>query len=125
MGNPWKSIKLSDYESHMKLDTVMQLQILKPQYVSCGIQINSDDDFVSDSPYLHTFDDLSNIHHDIEAKKLSESMGRIGYECILKFSSLSFIFKKIYGIFISISIILTSKSSLNSKINNCSKTKFI
>ena len=28
MGNPWKSIKLSDYESHMKLDTVMQLQIL-------------------------------------------------------------------------------------------------
>lgn len=187
MDNPWKSIKLSDYESHMKLDTVMQLQTLnrmmkiqlnsypvqsvtilgiaggnglehinpnkysvvygvdvnqkylqevqiryenldgllkclcldlimetsklpvsdliianllieyigyenfqnavmqaKPQYVSCGIQINSDDDFVSDSPYLHTFDGLSTVHHDIEIKKLSESMGRIGYECILK-----------------------------------------
>lgn len=28
MENPWKSIKLSDYENHMKLDSVMQLQTL-------------------------------------------------------------------------------------------------
>ena len=28
MENPWKSIKLSDYENHMKLGTVMQLQTL-------------------------------------------------------------------------------------------------
>ena len=28
MENPWKSIKLSDYENHMKSDAVMQLQTL-------------------------------------------------------------------------------------------------
>lgn len=28
MENPWKFIKLSDYESHMALGTVMQLQVL-------------------------------------------------------------------------------------------------
>ena len=28
MDNPWKSIKLSDYENHMKLDSVKQLQTL-------------------------------------------------------------------------------------------------
>ena len=28
MDNPWKSVSLSDYENHMKLDTVMQLQVL-------------------------------------------------------------------------------------------------
>ncbi|MDE6133816.1 MAG: class I SAM-dependent methyltransferase, partial [Oscillospiraceae bacterium] len=169
MDNPWKSIKLSDYENHMKLDSVKQLQTLnsmmkkqldtsparsvmilgiaggnglehintekytavygvdvnaeylqevekryaklggvlkcfcvdltadiselpaddlvianllieyigyeyfqrvvkqvKPKYVSCGIQINTDKEFVSDSPYLHSFDGLDSVHHQIE-----------------------------------------------------------
>lgn len=169
MDNPWRSINLSDYENHMKLDTVMQLQTLndmmkvqlnsysadsvmvlgiaggnglehidpnkysavygvdinsgylqevkrrysnlnnllecicidliaessklpnadfvianllieyigydcfknvikqvKPKYVSCGIQINTDKEFVSESPYLHVFDGLSSIHHQME-----------------------------------------------------------
>lgn len=173
MDNPWKSIRLSDYENHMKLNTVMQLQALnsmmkeqllaypvhsvmilgvaggngleyvdpekytavygvdvnaeylrevqrryqglenilqclcldlvsesdqlppadllianllveyigyecfqrvvaqvKPKYISCGIQINHDEGFVSDSPYLHSFDGLSNIHHQMEAGEL-------------------------------------------------------
>ncbi len=26
MSNPWKDISLSDYENHMSLDSVMQLQ---------------------------------------------------------------------------------------------------
>lgn len=26
MANPWEEISLSDYENHMKLDSVMQLQ---------------------------------------------------------------------------------------------------
>lgn len=28
MNNPWEQIKLSDYENHMKLDSVMQLQTM-------------------------------------------------------------------------------------------------
>ena len=28
MNNPWEEINLSDYENHMKLDSVMQLQTL-------------------------------------------------------------------------------------------------
>ena len=40
MDNPWKSISLSDYENHMKLATVMQLQALNEMMVS---QLNSYD----------------------------------------------------------------------------------
>lgn len=28
ISNPWKEISLNDYESHMKLDSVMQLQTM-------------------------------------------------------------------------------------------------
>lgn len=185
MENPWKNISLSDYENHMKLDTVMQLQTLKtimkkqldsypvdsvmilgiaggnglenvdtdkynivygvdinpeylkeagerycslgerlkllcidivsehdrfpcaefiiadliieyigyevfqtvirqvePKYVSCGIQVDTNENFASDSPYLHSFDGLNSIHHCIEADKLSDAMRSIGYYSI-------------------------------------------
>lgn len=185
MDNPWKSIKLSDYENHMKLDSVKQLQTLnsmmkkqldtyparsvmilgiaggngleqidtekytavygidvnaeylqevekryaklggvlkcfcvdltadisklpaadlvianllieyigykwfqrvvrqvKPKYVSCGIQINTDEEFVSDSPYIHSFDGLNSVHHQIETDKLINTMGDIGYKAV-------------------------------------------
>lgn len=183
MENPWKEIRLSDYENHMKLDTVMQLQAMnemmkkqfcrypvktimilgiaggnglehinprntekvygvdinkeylnectaryeklrgildclcidltdedvalpyadivianllieyigyecfqkaikkvKPKYVSCIIQINTDDSFVSDSPYLHVFDDLERVHHQIEEEELIRHMKMIDYQ---------------------------------------------
>ncbi len=182
MKNPWEDIELSDYENHMKLDTVMQLQCLnkmmrkqfcqypvrtimvlgvaggnglehidpqriekvygvdvnpkyltecatryknlssvleclradltdenirlpyadlviadlfieyvgyksfqpvigtvKPKYVSAVIQINTDNSFVSDSPYLHVFDRLQCIHHRIDEFALSQTMNRIDY----------------------------------------------
>lgn len=182
MENPWQNIKLSDYENHMKLDTVMQLQAMNammkgqfydypvktimilgvaggnglehiwpqhfekvygvdinreylrecaaryknlagtlecvhadlmddaavlphadlvvanllveyigyhgfqktiaqiwPQYVSCIIQINTDDSFVSDSPYLHVFDGLDRVHHPIDENGLSKAMEESGY----------------------------------------------
>ena len=185
MDNPWKGISLSDYENHMKLDTVMQLQTLdrmmkkqfdsypvksvmilgvaggnglenidtdkydtvygvdinqeylketgkrysylgeklkllcidlaveseklpcadiivanllieyigyeafqnvvrqvKPRYVSCGIQLDVDEDFVSSSPYIHSFDGLDSIHRRIEAEKLDDAMSSIGYHSI-------------------------------------------
>lgn len=185
MNNPWKSIRLSDYENHMQLDNIMQLQVLnsmmqkqlksysvdnvmilgvaggngleyietekyntvygvdvnseylqelenryrnlegiikcicidliseteklpscdfiianllieyigyncfqkvikqvKPKYVSCGIQVNTSDEFVSDSPYLHSFDGLNSIHHQIEREELIKSMHDIRYKLV-------------------------------------------
>ncbi len=52
---------------------------VKPKYVSCIIQINTGDTFVSDSPYLHAFDCLGEVHHQMEETALTQSMQRIGY----------------------------------------------
>lgn len=53
-----------------------------PKYVSCGIQINTDDGFVSDSPYLHSFDGLNSIHRQMETDKLARAMSEIGYRAV-------------------------------------------
>lgn len=185
MNNPWEKIKLSDYESHMALDSVMQLQALNqmmkgqlnqydvqsamilgiaggnglehvdtnklnrvygidinkeyltatehrykrltgileclcvdltsevdklpkaeliianllieyigyecfqkvvsvtsPQYVSCIIQINEGNGFVSTSPYLHAFDGLESVHRQMEEQELQNSMDAIDYQFI-------------------------------------------
>lgn len=55
------------------------VQMVKPKYVSCVIQINTDDSFVSESPYLHVFDKLDEIHHQMTENSLTEGMGEIGY----------------------------------------------
>lgn len=56
-----------------------------PRYVSCGIQINTDDkNWVSDSPYLHAFDRLDEVHHQMEEKDLEAAMNEIGYSKILQ-----------------------------------------
>lgn len=190
MNNPWKEIDLADYENHMKLDTVMQLQTMNsmmknqfgdypvssamvlgiaggnglehvskdkyetvygvdinedylrvvseryadlsgvleclcidlindadmlphaelvianllieyigydafknavtkiaPKYVSCVIQINTDkNQWVSDSPYLHAFDRLDEVHHQMEENALSDAMKEIDY-CLISQSS--------------------------------------
>lgn len=54
----------------------------EPKYVSCGIQINLDDSWVSDSPYLHVFDDLDRVHHQMNADSLRCAMEEIGYKPI-------------------------------------------
>lgn len=185
MKNPWEEIQLTDYESHMKLDSVMQLQTLNemmkdqfnsypvssimilgiaggngleqiqkeklkkvygidinssylqaviqrypdlnglleclcidlidetnklpkadmiianllieyigyecfqktvskvdPKYVSCIIQINIGDNWVSDSSFLHVFDRLDQVHHQLEAHALENTMLEIGYHAI-------------------------------------------
>ncbi|MHB9034756.1 MAG: class I SAM-dependent methyltransferase [Anaerolineae bacterium] len=53
--------------------------LVKPEYVTCIIQINPDTSFVSDSPYLHIFDRLAKVHHQIDGDTLQTSMSRIGY----------------------------------------------
>ena len=55
-----------------------------PDYVSCVIQINTDTkQWVSDSPYLHSFDRLDEVHHQMEESELDEAMKDIGYSKIL------------------------------------------
>ncbi len=50
-----------------------------PSIVSCLIQINTDEGFVSDSPYLHIFDCLESVHRQMHPEPLAEAMQRIGY----------------------------------------------
>jgi hypothetical protein len=54
------------------------------QYVSCGIQQDAGDGFVSDSPYMHIFDGLSEIHAPVDAQTLCDCMGRAGYGLTLR-----------------------------------------
>ncbi len=56
---------------------------VKPKYISCGIQINTGSEFVSDSPYLHAFDGLNSVHHQMESGELTRVMDAIGYNTIL------------------------------------------
>ena len=56
-----------------------------PQYISCVIQINTDtEQWVSESPYLHAFDRLDEVHHQMEGKALTVAMNEIGYSLILQ-----------------------------------------
>lgn len=57
-------------------DVVRQV---KPRIVSCIIQINTDMSFVSDSPYIHVFDRLEEVHCQIEEETLQMTMCEIGY----------------------------------------------
>ena len=55
---------------------------VRPIYVSCVIQIiavKTGETWVSDSPYLHVFDDLESVHHQMEEQMVKESMRQIGY----------------------------------------------
>ena len=53
---------------------------VSPQYVSCLIQINQDNSFVSDSPYLHALETLEQVHHTVEEERLLWTMEEIGYK---------------------------------------------
>ncbi len=56
-----------------------------PGYISCVIQINTDtENWVSNSPYLHAFDRLDEVHHQMEEKALARAMEETGYSPFLK-----------------------------------------
>ena len=60
------------------------VKTVDPTYVSCVIQINTDSrQWVSDSPYLHAFDRLDEVHHQMEENELVTAMSEIGYSKIL------------------------------------------
>lgn len=52
---------------------------VSPRYVSCIIQMNMEGNWVSDSPFLHTFDRLEQVHHQIEEQALEQAMAEIDY----------------------------------------------
>ena len=57
----------------------------EPLYVSCVIQINTDEGaWVSKSPYIHLFDGLDDIHHQMEEGALTTAMNETGYSRILQ-----------------------------------------
>lgn len=58
------------------------IQHVDPKYVSCIIQINMEDHWVSDSPYLHVFDGLDQVHHQMEEQTLKSAMLEIDYHAI-------------------------------------------
>lgn len=70
-------IEYIGYECFKKVVTVT-----KPVYVSCIIQVNVDDSFVSESPYLHAFDGLVTVHHQMTEQELQNSMNEIDYHLI-------------------------------------------
>ena len=58
---------------------------IDPKYVSAVIQINTDTkNWVSDSPYLHAFDRLDEVHHQMEENALTDAMSTVGYSFISK-----------------------------------------
>ena len=72
-------IEYIGYEAFQK--AVKQID---PDYVSCVIQINTDEaSWVSDSPYLHAFDRLDEVHCQMEENALASAMEEIGYKKIL------------------------------------------
>ena len=46
------------------------------------IQINIEDSWVSDSPYIHVFDNLDRVHHQMEESSLIQILKGIGYKLI-------------------------------------------
>lgn len=57
---------------------------VEPQVVSCVIQLNEGESFVSDSPYLHVFDPLCTVHRQMEQGRLTDTMRAIGYQLVLE-----------------------------------------
>lgn len=70
-------IEYIGYECFLKV-----IQQVKPKYVSCIVQINEEDHWVSDSPYLHVFDQLDEVHHLMEEQTLEKKMNEIEYHRI-------------------------------------------
>ena len=60
---------------------------VQPQYISCIIQININDKWVSDSPYIHVFDGLDEVHHQVEEDLLIQTLDNIGYKKIAQIES--------------------------------------
>ena len=55
------------------------MKAIAPDFISVVIQINEQEGFVSESPYLHAFDKVSEVHHQMEENELCNALSKIGY----------------------------------------------
>ena len=56
---------------------------IAPEFVSVVIQINTDENaWVSDSPYLHAFDRLDEVHHHMEEQALTDCLKAAGFKAV-------------------------------------------
>lgn len=60
------------------------VKAVAPKYISCMIQINSDEDWVSDSPYLHVFDRLDEVHHQLSEEGLNQALQAVDFDLIYR-----------------------------------------
>lgn len=63
---------------------IQQLAKITPMFVSCVVQKNATEQFVSDSPYLEAFTKISAIHNDIDKTELTKNMENIKYKMIME-----------------------------------------
>ena len=74
---------LIEYIGYQAFVTVVHQ--VNPDYVSCAIQINTDEkNWVSDSPYIHVFDRLDEVHCQMEQDALASIMESAGYQKIIE-----------------------------------------
>ncbi len=52
----------------------------RPRYLSCVLQQNAGETFVSASPYAETFAGIASIHTDIDAQELTAALAAAGME---------------------------------------------
>ncbi len=60
---------------------------VKPKVISCVIQVNTGEEWVSESPYIHAFDGLDRVHFQIDEDGLSEALCGLGYKLIKRSES--------------------------------------
>ena len=53
---------------------------VRPRWVSCVIQIDTEEGWVSDSPYQRAFDGLERVHRRVDERALMRALGEIGYQ---------------------------------------------
>lgn len=58
------------------------VKAVHPEYVSCAVQADTGEGFVSESPYLHHFDGLESIHCSIDSAKIEKLLSSLGYRCV-------------------------------------------
>ncbi len=90
--NPWETIRLSDYENHMQLHTVRQLQTLNEMMreqlsawpvqsvMILGIAGGNGLEHVSREKYRAVYGVDVDIHSQIDAEELGRNVRAVGYD---------------------------------------------
>lgn len=58
------------------------LRRVRPRYVSCVLQLNPAEAWVSESPYIRVFDGLEAVHHTVEPRGLRSAMAAAGWRTV-------------------------------------------